>query len=160
MNHIRYQPIGIIHTPFTQIEGVPIQPSAGKGVKGHIVIQEEFSDGLSDLEEFSHIYLLYHFHRSESYHLKVVPFLDDQPRGVFSTRAPKRPNSIGLSVVQLNNIESTTLEIENVDMIDGTPLLDIKPYVDEMNGVETSRIGWLSGAQQEMKSKTSDERFT
>ncbi|MEA3463226.1 MAG: tRNA (N6-threonylcarbamoyladenosine(37)-N6)-methyltransferase TrmO, partial [Bacteroidota bacterium] len=135
------------------------QPSAGKGTKGHILINESFVEGLEDLDGFSHICLLYHFHLSHSYSLKVVPFLDDQFRGVFSTRAPKRPNPIGLSVVRLNKIVENRLEIENVDIIDGTPLLDIKPYVPDMDEVDSSRIGWLAKHTQEIYSKKSDQRF-
>ena len=159
MSQINYKPIGIIHSPFTQIEGTPIQPSAAKGIKGHIVINEDYVDGLCDLDGFSHIYLLYHLHLSRSFNLKVKPFLDDQHRGVFSTRAPNRPNPIGLSAVKLIKIEFNTLEIENVDIIDGTPLLDIKPYVQEMNEVKQYRIGWLSKYSKEMKIKKSDKRF-
>ena len=159
MNQIIYKPIGIIHSPFTHIEGMPIQSSAAKGIKGHIVVGEDYVDGLCDLDGFSHIYLLYHLHLSKSYNLKVIPFLDDQHRGVFSTRAPKRPNPIGLSIVKLIKIELNILEIENVDVIDGTPLLDIKPYVQEMDGVNHYRIGWLSKYTKEMKSKNSDKRF-
>jgi tRNA-Thr(GGU) m(6)t(6)A37 methyltransferase TsaA len=121
MNQITYAPIGTIHSPFTKPEGMPIQPSAGQGIKGHILIHEEFVEGLADLGGFSHIYLLFHLHLSDSYRLKVTPFLDDKLRGVFSTRAPRRPNPIGLSVVKLIRIEGNRLDIENVDMIDGNP---------------------------------------
>jgi tRNA-Thr(GGU) m(6)t(6)A37 methyltransferase TsaA len=159
MNSITYKPIGIVHSSFTQIEGMPIQPSAAKGIKGQIVVNEEYVEGLCDLDGFSHIYLLYHLHLSKSYNLKVIPFLDDQQRGVFSTRAPKRPNPIGLSVVKLIKIDKNILEIENVDIVDGTPLLDIKPYVQEMEEVNQNRIGWLSKYTSEMKSKISDKRF-
>jgi len=159
MNQISFTPIGIIHSPFTRLEGMPIQPSAAKGIRGHIVIDEKFVDGLCDLEDFSHLYLLYHLHLSKSFKLKVKPFLEDQQRGVFSTRAPNRPNPIGLSVVKLLKIENNFLEIENVDIIDGTPLLDIKPYVQEMNEAEQYRIGWLSEYGDEMKTKKSDKRF-
>lgn len=159
MNQISYQPIGIIHSPFKKIEGMPIQPSAAHGVKGHIVINEKYVDGLKDLDGFSHIHLLYHLHLSKSYKLKVIPFLDNQERGVFSTRAPQRPNPIGLSVVKLISIKMNILEIENVDMVDGTPLLDIKPYVGGMEVVSDHKIGWLSKYKKEMKSKKSDKRF-
>jgi tRNA-Thr(GGU) m(6)t(6)A37 methyltransferase TsaA len=138
---------------------MPIQPSAAEGIKGHIVVDEDYVEGLCDLDGFSHIYLIYHLHLSKSYNLKVIPFLDDQQRGVFSTRAPKRPNPIGLSVVKLVKINLNILEIENVDIIDGTPLLDIKPYVQEMEGVNHYRIGWLSNYIKAMKSKNSDKRF-
>ena len=118
MNQISYKPIGIIHSPFTEIDGIPIQPSAAKGIKGQIVIKKEYVDGLYDLDGFSHIYLLYHLHLSTSYNLRIKPFLDDQLRGVFSTRAPRRPNPIGLSVVKLVKIDFNKLEIANVDIIE------------------------------------------
>jgi tRNA-Thr(GGU) m(6)t(6)A37 methyltransferase TsaA len=159
MEQITYKPIGIIHSPFSQIENMPIQPSAAKGIKGKIVIDEEYVEGLSDLDGFSHIYLIYHLHLSKSFNLKVVPFLDDQERGVFSTRAPKRPNPIGISIVKLIKIDENVLEIENVDIVDGTPLLDIKPYVQEMESVDQIRIGWLSKYKKEIKFKNSDKRF-
>ena len=98
---IEYQPIGLVHSPFEDIEGIPIQPSRARGVRGTVEVFQAFVDGLSDLNGFSHIILLYHLHKSTSYRLKVIPFLDTQPRGLFATRAPKRPNSIGLSVVRL-----------------------------------------------------------
>jgi tRNA-Thr(GGU) m(6)t(6)A37 methyltransferase TsaA len=138
---------------------MPIQPSAAKGIKGHIIIDGKFMEGLDDLDGFSHIYVIYHLHLSTSYNLKVIPFLDNQYRGVFSTRAPKRPNPIGLSVVKLNKIEMNRLEIENVDIIDGTPLLDIKPYVPTMEEVKDSRIGWLSNQTENMRTGKSDKRF-
>lgn len=159
MNEIIYKPIGIVHSSFTQVEGMPIQPSAAKGIKGQIVVNEEYVEGLCDLDGFSHIYLLFHLHLSKSYNLKVIPFLDKQHRGVFSTRAPKRPNPIGLSVVKLIKIDKNILEIENVDIVDGTPLLDIKPYVQEMEEVNQNRIGWLSKYKNEMKFQNSDKRF-
>jgi tRNA-Thr(GGU) m(6)t(6)A37 methyltransferase TsaA len=144
MNQIIFKSIGIIHSPFTQIEGTPIQPSAASGIKGNIVINEEYVDGLSDLDGFSHIYLLYHLHLSKSFNLKVKPFLDDQQSGVFSTRAPNRPNPIGLSVVKLIKIDYNTIQIENVDIVDGTTLIDIKPYIHEMNAIKNNKIGWLA----------------
>lgn len=159
MDQVTYKPIGIIHSPFTQIEDMPIQPAAAMGIKGQIVINKTYVEGLSDLDGFSHIYLLYHFHLSRSYSLKVTPFLDDRQHGVFSTRAPRRPNQIGLSVVSLIKINFNILEIENVDIIDGTPLLDIKPYIQEMEGVNKYRIGWLSNHVKEIKSKSTDKRF-
>jgi len=160
MNQITYTPIGTIHSPFTKPEGMPIQPSAGQGIKGHILIYEEFVEGLADLEGFSHIYLLFHLHLSDSYRLKVTPFLDDKLRGVFSTRAPSRPNPIGLSVVKLIRVEGNRLDIENVDMIDGTPLVDIKPYVPEMEEAGNIKIGWLSRHVKDIDARKSDRRFT
>ena len=159
MNQISYTPIGIIHSPFNESDGMPIQPSGAQGIKGHILINKDFVEGLDDLDGFSHIYLLYHLHLSNSYNLKVAPFLDDQRRGIFSTRAPKRPNPIGLSVVKLNKIVMNRLESENVDIIDRTPLLDIKPYIPDMDEVDYSRIGWLSKHIKEIYSRKSDQRF-
>ena len=156
---IYYKPIGIIHTPFVEIEGVPIQPSAAKGIKGHVILNKNFMQGLADLDGFSHIYLIYHLHLAKAFELKIIPFLDNKKRGLFSTRAPNRPNPIGLSVVKLTAIESNILRIENVDIIDGTPLLDIKPFVNEMNHIKNYRCGWLSQFKDELNSKKSDKRF-
>ena len=130
MNAISYTPIGVIRSPFKEPAGMPIQSVAAKGVAGIIELDPTYQDGLQDLEGFSYLLLLYHFHlvrRSPS--LVVTPFLDDQPHGVFATRSPQRPNPIGLSVVRLVRVEGTQVHIEDVDVVDGTPLLDIKPYV-------------------------------
>lgn len=140
---IHLNPIGIIHTSFKTRKGTPIQPWFAKGVRGTVVVDKVFTEGLSDLEGFSHIYLIYYFHLSEGYSLKVVPFMDDVERGVFATRAPRRPNQIGFSVVKLISIKENILEIENADMLDGTPLLDIKPYVSAFDHFEGERNGWL-----------------
>lgn len=156
---VEFWPIGIIHTPFAQNVGVPIQPSAAKGVKGEITIFPEYVEGLSDLNGFSHIILIYHFHLSKKYNLKVVPFMDKKLRGVFATRAPARPNAIGISVVRLITIKSNTLFIENVDIVDGTPLLDIKPYVPEFDCFKTQRIGWVKNNIYKLKKMKSDDRF-
>ena len=156
---IAYQPIGIIKTPFETVEGMPIQPSGAKSIRGSIVVKPEFSGGLKDLDGFSHLILLYHFHRAKKPKLVVTPFMDTQPHGVFSTRAPCRPNSIGLSIVKLIGIEGNTLHIENVDILDGTPLLDIKPYVPEFDHFSVDRIGWLQNARGVVKDKKSDSRF-
>jgi len=121
--------IGTIETPFNDLKGMPIQPSGAAEVQGTIVLEKEYEQGLSDLEGFSHIILLYFFHQSKGYNLMVKPFLDDQKRGLFSTRAPKRPNPIGLSIVRLIKREGNRLSIEGIDVLNGTPLIDIKPYV-------------------------------
>jgi len=118
-------PIGIIHTPFTNLEGMPIQPAGASGVKGTVEVYEQYRPGLKDLDGFSHIILIYYFHGSSGFQLQVVPFLDSQPRGLFATRAPRRPNQIGISVVQLDRIENGILYIQNVDILNNTPLLDI-----------------------------------
>ena len=156
---IKYNPIGIIHSPYKKIEGVPIHPRGAKCIKGLIEIRKELEKALKDLDGFSHIILLYHFHLSKNYSLSVVPFLDDEPRGVFATRAPRRPNPIGLSVVNLIKIEKNILHIENIDIIDGTPLLDIKPYFKEFKDSEEVRIGWLTEKANKFKNIKADKRF-
>lgn len=126
MQKIQYKPIGCIHSPFHDIADMPIQPIGAKGIAGTIEIHPQYTEGLKDLEGFSHVILIYHFHLSKSYSLKVKPFLDKQHRGVFATRAPKRPNPIGISVVRLRRIEGHILYIEDIDVVDGTPLLDVR----------------------------------
>lgn len=138
---------------------MPIQPAGAVGVAGTAVINPEFTLGLQDLDGFSHIILLYYLHRVEAASLLVTPFLDTQPRGVFATRAPRRPNPIGLSVVSLVRIEKNILYIENVDILDGTPLLDVKPYVPEFDHQPEIRTGWLEKAKGQVQNKKSDDRF-
>lgn len=159
MDAMHYRPIGVIHSPFQEPEGTPIQPSGAAGVKGFVDLEEKYMPGLKDLEGFSHIFLLYHFHLSRGFSLEVVPFLDDLPRGLFSTRAPKRPNPIGLSLVKLNRIQGRTLHIENVDILDGTPLLDIKPYVEQFDSARNTRAGWLAEASRKAAHRRADGRF-
>ena len=153
-------PIGTIHTPFMKKEGMPIQPAGAEGVSGTIDIFEEYRPGLKDLAGFSHIVVLFVFHRSVGYKLQVIPFMDTEERGVFATRAPRRPNPIGLSVVRLDRIEDGVLHVKNVDMLDGTPLLDIKPYVPEFDWREDIRTGWLEEARKTVGRRKSDERFS
>jgi len=156
---IELKPIGVIHTPFVKPEGMPIQPAGAAGVTGTVEVFEEYREGLKDLDGFSHVILLYHFHRSQGFKLHVLPFMDKHPRGVFATRAPKRPNPIGLSVVQLDKIESRVLHVRNVDILDGTPLLDIKPYVPEFDKCANVRTGWLEQARKTVAKRQSDGRF-
>jgi tRNA-Thr(GGU) m(6)t(6)A37 methyltransferase TsaA len=159
MTTLRYEPIGTIHSPFESTENVPIQPTAAAGIRGTVEVFPEFATGLRDLEGFSHIILLYHFHRVTHSRLIVVPFLDREPRGVFATRAPSRPNPIGLSVVRLVSVQGNMLQIENVDIVDGTPLLDIKPYAPQFDHHEVERTGWLAAARRNVKGMRSDDRF-
>jgi tRNA-Thr(GGU) m(6)t(6)A37 methyltransferase TsaA len=159
MEEIICRPIGIIRSPYKETEGTPIQTTGAKGVGGTAEIVPECAEGLRDLEGFSHIILIYHFHLSRGYSLTVKPFLDDTPRGVFATRAPKRPNAIGISVVRLVKIEGATLYIEDVDIVDSTPLLDIKPYVPEFDAKEAERIGWLAGKAEKAAETDADKRF-
>ena len=157
---ICYNPIGIIHSPFKKPEGTPIQAAAAKGVKGLVEIFPEYVDGLKDLDGFSHIILIYHFHLARKKLLLVKPFLDDELRGVFATRAPSRPNPIGLSVVKLNGVEENILYIENVDILDGTPLLDIKPCIPEFDFCRVERTGWIEKRIPRMDSRSDDGRFS
>ncbi|MFN2219042.1 MAG: tRNA (N6-threonylcarbamoyladenosine(37)-N6)-methyltransferase TrmO, partial [Anaerolineae bacterium] len=129
------------------------------GIRGTVEVLPEFVAGLQDLDGFSHIILLYHFHRVSQVKLTVVPFLDVEPRGVFATRAPSRPNPIGLSIVRLLGIEANVLQIENVDIVNGTPLLDIKPYVPAFDHNQTERTGWLETTKERVEEKRSDDRF-
>ena len=135
------RPIGEIHSPFTDKKQTPIQPTRSQAV-GQVVVYPEFIEGLQDVEGFSHIILLYAFHQSEGYALRVKPFLDDQLHGLFATRHPCRPNPIGLSIVRLLARRDNVIEIEGVDMLDGTPLLDIKPYVPDFDVRTNTRTGW------------------
>ena len=141
------RPIGFIHSPYRMKGETPIQPSRSQA-KGQIEILPDFTPGLQDLDGFSHIILLYVFHDSEGYSLTVKPFLDDQMHGLFATRYPFRPNPLGLSIVRLLSITNNRLEIEGVDVLDGTPLLDIKPYVPEFDQPTDIRTGWF-GAKRE-----------
>lgn len=151
--------IGIIQTPFKDINGMPIQPSGARDVPGQLVLDPQYEEGLCDLDGFSHLILLYHFHLSRGYSLTVKPFLDTVERGLFSTRAPRRPNPIGLSIVRLNRIDDRILHILDVDMLDGTPLLDIKPYVPTFDIRSDVRAGWLEQSQEKSTSRMSDQRF-
>lgn len=156
---MNFRPIGIVHSPFKEAIGVPIQPKAAKGIKGTIEVFAEFADGLADLDGFSHIILICHFHLAQNYKLKVIPYMNDQQRGVFATRAPSRPNPIGISVVRLNRIVNNILYIQDVDIIDGTPLLDIKPYVPDFDSVENIKIGWLEKRVHKLSTSKDDGRF-
>jgi tRNA-Thr(GGU) m(6)t(6)A37 methyltransferase TsaA len=156
---ITLSPIGVIHSPYTDLEGMPIQPAGAAGVKGTVVVFRDFRAGLKDLDGFSHIIMLYHFHRSQGFKLEVVPYMDSRPRGLFATRAPRRPNPIGISVVQLDKIEDGVLHVQYVDVLDGTPLLDIKPYVPEFDKMVDVRTGWLEQARTRVAMKKSDDRF-
>ncbi len=162
MSRIEYEPLGVIHSPFKEPAGMPIQPLGAQGVEGRVDVAPAYEEGLRDLAGFSHIILLYHFHRSQGYRLRVTPFLDDEPRGLFATRTPRRPNPIGFSVVQLLRVAGTTLYIANVDILDGTPLLDIKPYVPAFNAIsadEDVRTGWLEHRSERADGHRSDHRF-
>ena len=156
---IEYRPIGVIHSPFKDVRGTPIQPKAAEGARGVVEVYPEYAEGLKDLEGFSHVILLYHFHLVKGYKLLVKPYMDDELRGVFATRAPARPNPIGISVVKLSKIEGNLLHVENLDVVDGTPLLDIKPYVPEFDSFNAERIGWLARRIHRLPRARDDGRF-
>ena len=157
---IELQPIGTIHSPFTTPQGMPIQPPGAAGVAGTVELFPAYQAGLADLDGFSHIILLYYFHRSTGFDLQVVPFMDSETRGLFATRAPKRPNPLGLSIVQLDKIVNGVLHIRDVDILDGTPLLDIKPYVPAFDSLPEAQSGWLKEAQQLVRTQKADGRFS
>ncbi len=154
-----YEPIGVIHSPYKKRQGMPIQPAGASGVRGRVEVFEAHREGLKDLDGFSHIILLYHFHRSKGYSLRVIPFIDSVLRGVFATRAPKRPNPIGLSVVKLRQVEGRMLHIENIDVLDQTPLLDIKPFVYEFDAHPEARSGWIEKVRSAISKGQADSRF-
>ncbi|MCK4295424.1 MAG: tRNA (N6-threonylcarbamoyladenosine(37)-N6)-methyltransferase TrmO [Candidatus Marinimicrobia bacterium] len=145
MSKITLIPIGIIHSPFKSRNDAPIQPHFAKDICGTIELNPEFTPALKDLDGFSHITLIYHLHKSDGYKLEVKPFLDNHLRGLFATRSPNRPNPLGLSVVRLDKIESNILYIRDIDALDGTPLLDIKPFIPEFTNREEIRLGWING---------------
>ncbi|WP_333532514.1 tRNA (N6-threonylcarbamoyladenosine(37)-N6)-methyltransferase TrmO [Desulfotomaculum sp. 1211_IL3151] len=155
-----YKPIGIIFSDNKNPKGTPIQAAFAGKSKGYIELSPEYEPGLKDLAGFSHIYLIYHFHLSEGWSLQVKPFLDNTDRGLFATRAPKRVNQIGLSIVQLDRIEKNTIYISDVDILDGTPLLDIKPFCPVFDNRENCRIGWMEGNIDKKDRHYADNRFS
>jgi tRNA (adenine37-N6)-methyltransferase len=159
MDIITFRPIGIIATPFEEPQGTPIQSLAARGEAGTVTLFPEYAEGLQDLDGFSHILLIYHFHLSKSFSLKVTPFLDEQQRGVFATRAPARPNPIGISLVRLESVQGNRLQVLDVDMLDHSPLLDIKPYVPQFDSVPDARIGWLENNLDKLAQAKADGRF-
>ena len=159
MAEVVMKPIGVIRTPFRETGGMPIQPGGAGGKGGDVEVKPEFCEGLKDLDGFSHIILIYHLHLSEGYSLRVKPFLDDTIRGLFSTRAPRRPNPIGLSIVELERVEGCTMHVRGIDVIDGTPLLDIKPFVPDFDSPDVTRLGWLARRVEKLREIRSDDRF-
>lgn len=137
-----FQTIGVIHSPHQKGKETPIQPVFAKGVRGSVEIDPEYQAGLNDLEGFSHIYLLYYFNQSDHTHLRTIPYLDSIERGVFATRSPHRPNKIGMSLVRLLKVQNSVLTIGDVDILDNTPLLDIKPYIQRYDSRPNARSGW------------------
>ena len=159
MNEICYKPVGIIHSPFKEPKGTPIQPTGAKNIEGEVEIFFEYVDGLKDLDGFSHIILIYHFHLSQKAPLLVKPYMDVQRHGVFATRSPSRPNSIGMSIVRLIRVKENILFVRDIDIVDGTPLLDIKPYVPEFDIRKVEKIGWLENNVNKLMISKDDGRF-
>ena len=150
-------PIGVVHSPFAEPAGTPIQPRAAEGVEGTVEVFPAYADGLADLADFERIWLLYWFHRAGPVRLRVRPYMDPAARGLFATRAPCRPNPLGLSAVRLLGIEGRRLRVADVDVLDGTPLLDIKPYVPAFDVFPVTRVGWL--AEKNVRRAVADDRF-
>ena len=146
---ISYTPIGVLHSEHIAAEQTPIQPAYAKGCKGRAEIFPDFVQGLQDLDGFSHVYLIYHFDRTGSIKLMVKPFMDDVERGIFATRSPRRPNPIGLSIVELVRQEGAILHLDGVDILDGTPLLDIKPYTAKFDHIRATCNGWQDVISEE-----------
>jgi len=160
MEEITYRPIGVVHSPFKEPRGTPIQPPGAEGVAGTVEVFPEYAEGLLDLDGFSHVILVYHFHLSRKPSLKVKPFMDDRLHGVFAIRGPSRPNPIGISVVRLVRLEGNVLHIQDVDIVEGTPILDIKPYVPEFDARPVERTGWLEKNVHRLPASKDDGRFT
>ncbi len=159
-NEIKLKPIGIIRTPHKTVNDMPIQPIAAEGIRGYIELDPELTEGLLDIEGFSHLTLVYHFHKINGYELKVIPFMDDVEHGIFACKSPKRPNAIGISTVKFISVENNIIHIEMVDMLDGTPLLDIKPFFRKYDNRLDAVSGWLEKSMDiPVEKLRSDERF-
>jgi tRNA-Thr(GGU) m(6)t(6)A37 methyltransferase TsaA len=154
---IRLTPIGVIHSQFKQAAGTPIQPCCAANSTGYGVLHEEFTAGLADLAGFDRVWLIYFFHRAAAAKMSVVPYRDTVEHGLFATRVPARPNALGISCVRLLNIEGCILRLADVDILDGTPLLDIKPYVPQYDNYPVQRCGWLDTVPD--KPVVADARF-
>ena len=159
MDEIKYKPIGVIYSPFKEPKGTPIQPAGARGIDGTVEVFPEYAEGLKDIEGFSYIILICHFHLSRGWSLEVKPFMDDQLHGLFATRAPARPNPIGISTVRLVRVEENILHIQDIDIVDGTPLLDIKPYVPEFDVRDVAKTGWLEKNLHKLSTSKDDDRF-
>lgn len=142
MDNFIFQPIGVIHSPHKELSQIPIQPIFCDSIEGSVTLEREYIEGLKGLDGFSHIYLFYYFHESHKTSLRLKPYLSDQPQGIFATRAPHRPNKLGMSIVRLDKIEDNVLHVREIDILDGTPLLDIKPYIRRFDSRENVKSGW------------------
>lgn len=160
MEKISFNPIGIIHSPFSDTKGTPIQPSVAEKALGTVEVFPQFAEGLRDIEGFSHIILIFYFHLAKNPSLIVTPFMDTVNRGVFATRAPARPNGIGFSVVQLHRVEKNILHIGDIDIVNNTPLLDIKPCIPQFDFSKVTKTGWFEKSVHNLSGKKDDGRFT
>jgi len=151
--------IGIIHSPYTNMVGMPIQPMGAQKIEGKVIVDKKFAKGLKDLDGFSHIYLIYRFHKASRTQLIVKPFMDIKHHGIFATRSPLRPTHIGLSIVELASLKGNELRIRGCDMLDGTPLLDIKPYIPAFDGIKGATSGWMKASRSMIRKARSDCRF-
>jgi tRNA-Thr(GGU) m(6)t(6)A37 methyltransferase TsaA len=159
MDEIILRPIGVIRTPYQDLEGMPIQPGGAHSVEGQVVVDRAYEEGLSDVDGFSHLILIYHFHHCKGFKLTVTPFLDHHQRGLFATRAPRRPNPVGISVVALLGRNENLLRVSHIDVVDGTPLIDIKPFVPAFDAPDVTSIGWLKNKAEQSATVRSDKRF-
>ena len=159
---IKLKQIATIKSPFCSLENMPVQPIGAKETIATIEFKKEYEDGLKDLDGFSHIYLIYYFHKIKEHKLQVVPFNDltNTNRGVFSTRTPMHPNSIGLSVVELVSVKNNIVTIKGIDILDGTPLIDIKPFIQNFDNIEGDiKSGWMKSSLEDVSTIRSDDRF-
>ena len=147
-----FKQIGLICSPHKELSKIPIQPVFCEGIEGTVILDTRYIDGLKDLDEFSHIYLFYYFNQSQKTCLRVKPYLSDDEHGIFATRAPHRPNKLGMSLVRLLRVEDNILYVSDIDILDGTPLLDIKPYIQRFDSRETAKSGWQDAVRDDVAS--------
>ena len=155
---MNFHPIGYAKTPFEEVDNVPLQSAGISSEIAELVIHEEYVQGLDDLDGFSHIYVLFHIHKAKGVALKVKPFLDTQDRGIFATRSPTRPNPIGLSIVEIDHIEGQRIFVKGIDLLNDTPIIDIKPYIQSFDNIKGTKDGWYEQGL-DPKQTRSDNRF-
>jgi tRNA (adenine37-N6)-methyltransferase len=157
---VTYVPIGVLRSPYTALDGMPLQTVAATEVEATVDLDARVHGALRDLDGFSHLWLIAHLHRVDGWTPEVTPFLDDdRPRGVLATRSPRHPNPVGLSLVELLAVEPGALRIRGIDLLDGTPVLDVKPYVPLFDARVDVRTGWFADAAERVRSVRSDARY-